>query len=253
MEELSITPKELKQLIDDSKMIGGGFFGTVFEYKDRLIKLDNVLYNLLQVNSAKFADQLYREHYGLHIKELNNPNHISMRNFANPKQIELLASKQEKIALTQMPKGIVRVGETVPGIIIPYHKDYQNISLLPQDDYLLLLKILRKLLLAVKELADNEIAHHDLVHTDRWGINRDYNVLYKDSTPQIIDIDGRLIACGDDFKDAQQMYNQLGDIILGYFKVNGLTTSLRPKMINDEKDAALLIDELEEQLKKMGK
>lgn len=239
MEELKVTPKELKQLIDDSKMIGQGFFGTVFQYKNHLIKLDKVLYSLLRSNHEIFADEVFKDHYRFNREDM-----------VNPKQIEILASKQKDITLTQMPKGIVRVGEHVPGIIIPYHENHQNLSLLPKDDYITLLKVLRKLLLSVKELADNEIAHHDLVHSDKWGRNRDYNILYKGDTPQIIDIEGDFIACGENFKDAEEMYNQLGNIVLGYFKTNGLTTNLTDDMITDSKKAGLLIDELEDRLHK---
>ena len=38
MEEIKLTPEELKQAIDFGKLIGSGFFSSVFTYKGRLIK-----------------------------------------------------------------------------------------------------------------------------------------------------------------------------------------------------------------------
>ena len=239
MEELKLTPEELKDIIKDAEVIGKGFFGTVFKYKDRLIKLDEGLYKVLNANDRIFADEMFERRY-----------RWNKETFVNPKQIEILASKQKDITLTKLPQGIVNVKGIIPGIIIPYHEDHKNLELLPKDDYVKLLKILRKLLLAVKELADNERAHHDLIRANTEGSkNIEYNILYKDDTPQIIDLDGELVKYGENFKDASKMYSDLGAIILGYFKTNNLPTDIKSDIITDEKKAQELIEELDFRLK----
>ena len=48
MEEIKLSPEELKKAIEFGKLIGDGFFSKVFTYKGRLIKMDKELYNLLK-------------------------------------------------------------------------------------------------------------------------------------------------------------------------------------------------------------
>ena len=57
MEELIVSPKELKLLIDRGIIVGEGNFGSVFTYQDRLIKIDKVLYNLLRKCSLDEVDK----------------------------------------------------------------------------------------------------------------------------------------------------------------------------------------------------
>lgn len=239
MEELKLTPEELKDIVDDGQMIGHGFFGMTFKYKDRLIKLDKQLYSLLKYNDKRFADEMFNHRYKW-----------TKESFVNPKQIEILASKQKDITLTKLPQGVVNVEGIIPGIIIPYHEDHKALELLPKDDYVTLLKILRKLLLEVKELADHEISQEDLVHYyDKARKNRKYNILYKGTEPQIIDLDGELITCGENFKSAKGMYQELGNVVLGYFDANNLPTDVKSDIITDEKKAQELIEELDFRLK----
>ena len=239
MEELNLTPEELKIIIDDGKMIGHGFFGMTFKYGDRLIKLDKQLYSLLKYNNNEFADEMFNHRYKW-----------EKENFTNPRQIEVLASKQKDITLTKLPQGVVNVKGIIPGIIIPYHEDHKALELLPKEDYITLLKILKKLLLEVKELADHEISQEDLVHYyNKARKNKRYNILYKDDVPQIIDLDGELITCGENFKSAKGMYQELGNVILGYFEANNLPTDTKSDIITDEKKAQDLIEELDFRLK----
>lgn len=247
MKELDITPNELKQLIDKSKIIGEGIHITIFEYGSDLIKLDSTLYNLLRYNSENCAERQYRSHYSLDNEDTHNETYREFRSLVNPRQIERLVAKKDNIILSQLPKGIVKLGDFFPGTIIPYHKEHLDLSELPRSDHKLLLEILKKLLLSIKELADNKIAHHDLVHYNVYAPHRrGYNVLYKDNTPQIIDFDSRFnIKCDATDGDLVQMYNQFGDLVLEYFYINGLTASKKIYDITDEKNAESLINELE--------
>ena len=240
MEELKVTPSELKELISCGKMVGKGFFSATFEYKDRLIKLDRTLYELIKANDIIFARKMLEYHY-----------QFRQRNFNEPEQIEKLVTKQKDITLTKLPTGIVTldgVGEKfkdiVPGIIIPYHKDHQDLELLKKGEYKQILMVLKKLLLAVKELADNEIAQEDLSRYEyRPPYKAFYNVLYKDDTPQIIDMSGDFIKVDDAFIDASRMYRQLGNIFIDFFNYKNIPSLYQKEEVDSySKNKDLLKD-----------
>ena len=213
MKEVKVSPEELKNIIDNSKMIGKGFFGTVFTYKDKLIKLDNSLYNLLKINDPILSKEVVEDHYKFPDQR---------EDFNDRDQIEYLSSQQKNIKYTKLPEGIVtlkdvnsKIDGISPGIIIPYHKDHQKLEKLSKRDYQKVLIILKNLLLAVKELADNRIAQEDLIEANSKNKHK-YNVMYKDTTPQIIDLSGDLVAEGEYFINAKEMYRGLGDIIFDF-------------------------------------
>lgn len=239
MEVLELSPEELKDVISLGKVIGEGFFGTVFTYRDRLIKLDSNLYFQLRANAKKFSNHVVREIHP---------------DFSNPSQIEELVRRQPNITLTKLPLGIVTIKDTniSPGIIIPYHRDHDKLETLARDDYKKVLIILRKLLDAVKELADNQISQEDLIqYGDRFHPKkRSYNVLYQGDTPQIIDLSGRYIKAGKEFQDALAMYNGLGNIILDYFTFNGIETEHKRNDISSFEEAEEMIDELDVKVKR---
>ena len=246
MEELKVTPKELKQLIDASKSIGSGFFGTTFEYKDRLIKLDKGLYNLLKVNDISNADWVVKDYYKFGENDYNNR-----------EQIENLANKQSSITLTKLPLGVVdfkdvdpKIMKITPGIIIPYHKDHEKLEKLSRSEYKRVLIILRKLLSAVRELADNEIAQEDFVQYNHHKPNvRAYNVMYKEDTPQIIDMSGVRIKEGKEFKDAEEMFRSFGNLVLDYFEFNGMEKPQEVNSVKTDTEIENLIDTFEKETK----
>ena len=246
LEELKVSPEELKRLIEIGKVLGRGFFGYVFEYKDKLIKLDDQLYQLLNnnpISEARWAvDQRYR-----YIKE----------DFNDRNQLEYLFSRQPNVTLTKLPVGIVTLNDVdpkymgiSPGIIIPYHRNHEKLETLSRSEYKRILIILRKLLEAVRELADNKIAQNDFVQYDRFDKKaRGYNVMYQGNTPQIIDMAGVEIMAGRDFVDAKDMYRGLGNIVLDYFDFNSLKAPYQKDMVTTDKEAKEMIDEFERQTK----
>lgn len=242
MEEIKMSPKELRMAIDNGKVLGQGMFGTVFTYKDKLIKLDKQLYSLLKGNHLSNFDWVIEHVYKYYQDDFNNRN-----------QIEELVKRQPNVTLTKLPTGIVTLTDVnprfmgiSPGIIIPYHKDHENIKMLDAKDYKKLLTILKKLLLAVKELADNEISQEDLITMHSYRPS-DYNVLYKGDTPQIIDLSGELIKTGKEFTDAKIMYYGLGNIILDYFKLNDLELPISRDDVETLEQNQYLLEELERQ------
>lgn len=237
MEELKITSEELKEIIELSKPINHGFFGQTFLYGNKLIKLDRGLYDLLKVNDKRVSDEMFDYYY-----RFDGPN------FANLEQIKTLCAKQKKITLTQLPKGIVEVKGKIPGVILPYHSDYQNLSLINDKDYRTLLIILKKLLLAVRELADNEISHEDLWQKNKNGYS--YNVLQNGKEPQIIDVDGELLKVGKDYTDCQKMYEELSGVLFSFFDIYGLDN--RGEKATTMDDCYHLYDELKDKLSGKG-
>lgn len=243
MRELKVSPEELKNIIDNGKMIGKGFFGTVFTYQDKLIKLDKSLYNLLEVNDKSLAKEVIENHYKFPDQR---------EDFNSRDQIEYLANQQKHIKLTRLPEGIVtlkdvnsKINGISPGIIIPYHMNHQKLERLSKKDYLKVLIILKNLLLAVKELADNRISQEDLIEANSQNKHK-YNVMYKDTTPQIIDLSGEFIVEGDYFINAREMYRGLGNIIFDFINDENFP---REELTSYEENKELL-DDYERSIKK---
>ncbi len=213
MEVLKISPRKLKELIEEGQFIGKGHYGSVFTYQDRLIKLDNILYDLLKNNDIALSEKkVYYRYLG------------GREDFDSEEQIYWLSEKQKDVKLTKLPQGILKLTDAgysnngiIPGIIIPYHKDYDKLENLPIDDKKRVYLILKSLLEKIKELEDNQISQEDLYHPT--GINeRDYNVLYKDYNPEIIDLSGVNVLCGKKFQNAKCMYIDLGHIIIDFLE-----------------------------------
>ena len=243
MRELKVSPEELKNIIDNGKMIGKGFFGTVFTYQDKLIKLDKSLYNLLEVNDKSLAKEVIENHYKFPDQR---------EDFNSRDQIEYLANQQKHIKLTRLPEGIVtlkdvnsKINGISPGIIIPYHMNHQKLEKLSKKDYQKVLIILKNLLLAVKELADNRISQEDLIEANSQNKHK-YNVMYKDTTPQIIDLSGEFIVEGDYFINAREMYRGLGNIIFDFINDENFP---REELTSYEENKELL-DDYERSIKK---
>lgn len=233
MEEMKVTPRELKDLITESRILGEGFFGSVFKYKDHLIKLDRQLLYKLKWEEPKYSEEIVRWYYGK-----------GRSHFVDPNQIENLVKKQPNITLTQLPKGIIQTEGHTVGILLPFHKDHNNLVAFDREDRKNLLLLLRNLLLEVQELADNQIAQEDF----SFGVTKHgkTNVLYKDTTPQIIDLDGDYVKVGDTFQNSEEMYKQLGNMVLRYFAYYEKSRpDLRDKARTDQ-DVKIILDELEE-------
>ena len=245
MEEIKLSPKELALAIKNGRILGSGYFGTVFTYQDKLIKLDKDLYCLLCNNYHHSDEKVIERFYK------NNQN-----DFINRHQIEELVKKQSNVTLTKLPTGIVTLKDVdpklmniSPGIIIPYHKNHQKLEMLKKNDYKKLLIILKKLLLAVRELADNEIAQEDLGQKNSHSKRRDCNILYKGDTPQIIDLAGKYVKVSDEFIDASLMYQSLGEVILDYFTLYKLESPYKAYDIEKDSQIVELLNEFEHQMK----
>ena len=249
MEELSLTAKELKSIIDNNKLLGTGNYGAVVEYGNQLLKIDIDLYKKLRDKELYNVDYKLCEHYKYYYN----------KDFQDRNQIEELAGKQKDVKLTQLPRGIItlksdspEINGISPGIIIYYHKDYEKLENLNPRDCKKVLIILKKILCAIKELEENKISQQDLVHYDDYDIEkRNTNILYKDVTPQIIDTSGFFVRCGGSFINADNMYRDFSNIILDYFYLNHLNMPVPREKVTTYDEDNNLIKEFEERTKRL--
>ena len=214
MEEIKLTPKELKEAIDTGKYINTGSEGSLFTYKGRIIKMDQRLYSLLKVNDPRFANDEVISRY-----------RWERDDFADRNQLEELAKRQPLIR-PKVPEGIItltgvdRIIDGVsPGIIIPYFEDYKLFGEISKEDYLRLLILLKKVFDDLRNLADYEIAHEDLYEYHSTGNH--YNIMQKGNDPQLIDMSGQLIKVGKDFEGPDKMYKDFANLINYYNKLYG--------------------------------
>ena len=248
MEEVKLSPEELKEAIDFGKLIGSGFFSSVFTYKGRLIKMDDTLYNLLKVNSPNFSKEVIAHHYRWDKKDFNDR-----------EQIEELSKKQPLIR-PKVPEGIITIKDSdssinniSPGIIIPYFEGYNSLRNISKTDYKKLLIFLRKIFDDIKNLADNEIAQEDLYHAIGNAKNPfkpvlyDYNIIQNGEDAQIIDMSGPLVKVGKDFKDASLMYKELAGLINTFYKANNIKPIYDEKENITEDNLADMISEFDKQ------
>lgn len=248
MEEIKLTPLELKEAIDFGKLIGSGFFSSVFTYKGRLIKMNDTLYNLLKVNSPRFSKEVIEQHYRWDKEDFNNR-----------EQLEELSKKQPFIR-PKVPEGIItikdddsRINNISPGIIIPQFEGYESLRNISKTDYKRLLILLRKIFDDVRNLADNEIAQEDLYHVMGSSKNPfkpvlyDYNIIQKGEDAQIIDMSGPLVKVGKEFKDANLMYQELAGLINIFYKANNIEPIYDEKGNITESNLADMISEFDKQ------
>jgi len=243
MKEIKLTPEELKEAIDFGKLIGSGFFSSVFTYKGKLIKLDKELYQLLKVNDPSISKEMIEKRYRWEQEDFNDRD-----------QLEELEKKQPFIR-PKVPEGIVtlkgvdsKINGLSPGIIVPYFKGYKSLDKISKSDYKQLLIILRKIFDDIKNLADNEISNEDLA-AHRESSN--FNVLHKDDDAQIIDMSGPFVTVGKGYNGPKYMYEDFARIVNHYYKANGLKPIYGENEEFDEKKLTEMITEFDKQTKKI--
>ena len=244
MIELSFKMDELKKIIDNSKIIGSGFYGTTIVYGDKLLKIDNYVFDNIKHFNLFETKKNIKDYYD-----------CSKTDFANKEQIEYLCSVQKNVHLTKLPEGIVSLKDfdnALLGIIIPYHKDYKKLEELPLKDYRKLLLILKNLLLEVKELENNKIAQEDFAGYGNDGdVNyRNYNVMYHDIHPEIIDLSGFFVKVGKDFVSSKNMYRDLSSIFVDYLYLYRIKSGVVRGSITTYEENMELYKKLEYGLKK---
>ena len=239
MENIKLTPEELKAAIDFGKLIGSGFFSSVFTYKGRLIKLDKELYKLLKINDPSLSKEMIERRY-----------RWDQEDFNDREQLEELEKRQPFIR-PKVPEWIVtlkgvdsKIDGLSPGIIIPYFKGYKSLANIKKDDYKRLLILLKKIFDDIKSLADNEIANEDLVAHRK---SSEFNILQKGDDAQIIDMSGPLVNVGKTYNGPKYMYEDFATLLNHYYRANGLTPIYGENDDFDEKKLSEMITEFDKQ------
>ncbi len=249
MEEINLTAKELKDIIDNNKLLGTGNYGAVIEYGNQLLKIDIDLYKKLKGKNFYNIDYNICEHYKYYYD----------KDFQDRNQIEDLVRRQKDVKLTQLPRGIVTlksdskdINGISPGIIIYYHKNYKKLESLDPRDCKKVLIILKKILREIEELEENKISQTDLIHYEDYEIEkRNTNILYKGDNPEIIDTSGFFVRSGDKFISACDMYRDFSNIILDYFYFNHLKAPVIREKVTTYNEDYDLIKEFEERTRKL--
>lgn len=246
MEEIKLSPEELKKAIEFGKLIGDGFFSKVFTYKGRLIKMDKELYNLLKYNDPRVSKDVVKDHYKWDVIDFNDRD-----------QIKELSEKQHLIR-PKVPEGIItlkdvdgRINGVSPGIIIPEFKDYNDFNQVSKSDYKRLLILLRKIFDDLRNLADNQISNDDLFdENEKDSKKHHFNILQKGNDPQIIDMSGRLVTVGKSFVSPEEMYREFAKLLNYYYRANGLEPIYDIDDSIDEQKLSEMITELDKQTRK---
>ena len=234
MKEITLTPEQLKEAITFGKLIQSGLYSRVFTYKNRLIKLDQCLYDLLKEEDIFLSELAILERYK-----------NGKEDFNSREQLEYLLERQPFIR-PKVPEGIITIKSNnsqidgiIPGIILYPFTGYSQMKQ-ATFKYKQLLIVLKKIFDDIKGLADNEISHEDL---------HEENILIKGYDPQIIDMSGPEIKAGKDFVNANIMYECFGDMINSYNTAFGFRRMPLDRNVT-EQDLSRMIIEFERQIKK---
>lgn len=227
MYEIRLTPEKLKEAIDLGTLINSGLYSRVFTYGDRLIKLDQNLYDLLKNEDIALSKLAIIERYK-----------SSKSDFNNREQLEELSKKQQSIR-PRVPEGIIIIESSnseidgiIPGIILHPFINYIQLKHATLE-YKQLLFILKRVFNDIKELANNKIAHED-IHSE--------NILIYGTDVQIIDMSGPKIKVGKDFIDPSIMYECFAQMINLYNSSFGFEKMYVNEIITEGKISKMLTE-----------
>lgn len=203
MKILTLSPKKLSNIINNSKYIGHGSNGLV-------VKLDEN--TLLKFKYKEFIDCFNHDDHSIHLDKLNDiSKEVDLRKEINQFLykdnnsnatifVKLLIAKQPYIKYSTLTQGLVYVNGYCVGYLLQYHKnmvnlfEYNNKNDITVDERKIILKNIYK---AMQELTKNGIYLRDFSTR---------NILYNPSTReiQIIDFEDSLIC----LKSKNRLYMQ---------------------------------------------
>lgn len=260
IDPLYLTKKDIEFLENKKHEIGRGTDGIVYrspnpQEKDILLKI--YLKSFEQLNHPNYKKIYDNEGVNIadnkeYFRKIKNSNRYKIA-YYNKEGVKLngvgavykAIERQPYIKKTHLQKRPIFIDGSFSGTILHYHRHHTaicNLKLFPKN---VQINVLKKLVVAVKELLDNYIYHIDLGLKPETNF-REANVLISLSLnpePAIIDIDGKSAVYTESYNEIyyKRSLKSLKDLIVGIlFEIEG------------EKLEEPDFDFLEEQLKKMG-
>lgn len=260
VEPLYLSRKDIEFLESKKYEIGRGTDGVV--YRSPNPKEKDILLKIYLKSFEELKNPNYKVIYdaeGVNIannkeffRKIRNPNRYKITYF-NKEGLKLngieavyqAIERQPYIKNTHLQKKPIYIDGHFGGTILHYHRHHTaiaNLRLFPKQTQI---NVLKKLVVAVKELLDNNIYHIDLGLKPETQF-REANVLISLSLnpiPAIIDIDGKSAIYTESFNQNyyQMSLRSLKDLIVG------LLFDIEAESLDD-----LDIDFLEDELLKMG-
>ena len=248
MLEIKLSPKELREAILNGKLIGEGYYSSVFTYHKKLIKMDTDLYHNLKRHSNCSSEEIINTFYSWRVRDFNSR-----------KQLEILLREQPYIN-PRVPEGIITLKDVEkkilgvsPGIIIEPFLNYQNLDEMPKTNCLQALILLRKIFTDLKTLTERRIAQEDLFRiefSDDSRMTSKYNIIYRGNDAQIIDMSGDFIKIGRKYHGPDEMYRQFAEIIDEFYMANGFDQIYYGKTTYSEENLKSILNDFEKQMQK---
>lgn len=220
MEKINLNEKEIYNIIKSNNFTcESGGFGSVFKYKDGLgLKFSAGLFNL---------NGFDKEYFESHKNEL----------YVNEKQIELLVSKQNKVKLTSLPKGVAYYNGVPIAVILEYFENHKSFYNLMYEHYTAIISVFYKFVDIINELVDNGIYQLDV---------KESNFLYSslDYSAKAIDLDGPLVKCLSNERYSKSVYNCFYKMICNMVKTK-ISYDISNNLIdfNEAKRRICILDE----------
>ena len=159
MEEIKFKPKEVKQLMKEKRALDCN--GYVFSEGEVLYKF-----------------------YGMHLAECFRKFVSFDMHPLDVEQIRILSHANAYVQKTQLPRGIIKIGDVPSGVFYDYFEGYHSFNQLYKEDKA---RIFRNLRSAIEK--NIELMQYGIYNTDLIG----QNILFLGDDVQLIDLDGPYI------------------------------------------------------------
>ena len=213
-----LSNKELKSLRTKCPIIGRGTEGTLFYVGQGLVyKVYHDFENQINLQFPKIYDS-----EGVNISKISIKNHLQITPeryplFYNEENVRLFKEealenailRQKNIKLTTLPLGILYVDKRLKGCL-KYHSLSTNIFNTRLFNQKTRLQILKKILLKIEELIDNNIYHVDICQKPTFE-SKNTNILFRwNFNPEIVDLEGKSTIYTENFSNIFKQRVELG-------------------------------------------
>ena len=244
IEPIYLTSKDLENI--KKKKIAKGREGTIYKIKPGVLyKIyheynDNLLWKVTPVYDSEGVNIASYKNYDISIKERKILKYFDKEGTRLSREAALYKAieRQKDIKHTDLPKNVIYVDHQIKGCVLKEHYPSFKIYAIESLPFQIRLKLLKQLLLKVRELLDHNIYPVDLAQ--RPTIDYPYtNVLYQiPFQTQIIDLDGESTIYTESFSEefyrkAVQNYVLLSMEILTHINLEKFLENLEEYVITN--------------------